>query len=38
MEKPLDAYELLHTIQLLLGQAQESEPGGSMGTFYYIAA
>lgn len=37
MEKPLDAYELLHTIQLLLGQT-ESEPGHPMATFYYIAA
>jgi len=38
MEKPLDAHELLHTIQLLLGKQKESGPGGSNGTFYYVGA
>ncbi len=38
MEKPLDARELLHTIQVLLTKPKESDPCRPVGTFYYTAA
>lgn len=37
MEKPLDAHELLRTIQTLLDKAKEPDPNRTTGTFYYIA-
>lgn len=37
MEKPLDADNLLNTIQALLGKTKESDPPLTNGTFYYVA-
>jgi two-component system nitrogen regulation response regulator NtrX len=37
MEKPLNAQELLQTIQSLLDRSKEADPSRIAGTFYYIA-
>jgi DNA-binding response OmpR family regulator len=37
MEKPLDADELLQTVQILLGRTKESDPLRTGEKFYYVA-
>jgi DNA-binding response OmpR family regulator len=38
MEKPLDAHQLLHIVQVLLAKPKEFDTCFSNGTFYYTAA